>query len=74
MQCLHDAHCGTPGPVEFTGCGDFEFDRQFIETNRATARVGVDHDVRGDSSGQTEIIGSGHPVNEHAHLVSAREG
>src|SRR6266513_4488125 len=74
VQRLHDAHRGTPCPIEFAGCGDLEFDRQVIETNRATARVRVDHDVRGDGSGQTEIIGGRHSIDEHAHLISAGEG
>lgn len=73
-QRLHDPHRRSSGPIQLAGSGLPELDGEVVETDRATASVGMNDHVRRNRSRETEIVRGSEAVDEHANLVASGEG
>ncbi|KFL52282.1 hypothetical protein JM78_17195 [Burkholderia pyrrocinia] len=73
VKRLHDSHGGSPGPEKATGGCLLEVDSQFIELNRAPARVGMDSHSRRNAIRQPKIVGCRHAVDQQTQLIATSD-
>lgn len=73
VQRLDDPHRRTVRPEQLARGGRSEGYGLFAECDRAQARVCMHDDLTGHRITETEIIGRGHAIHQHAGLVSPRD-
>ncbi|MDX0432545.1 hypothetical protein GOL30_28015 [Sinorhizobium medicae] len=71
MKRLDDAHAWAPGPEQLACCSGAESDCDVAQLDRTAPGIRVDYDLCWNSIRQTEIVGSGHPIDEHPSLVAS---